>query len=127
LAETLSLVLNLLGVGATLYALWMFPKWMKRARSENSVQFRNLKVASYDPRLSFDGAKATVVLETDESYDNRGGVKLITRRICKNRSGSYFLVILGEEKPYVTHLSRERAKNALRPHKEVYDKEFGSS
>lgn len=125
MADTLSLVLALLGVAVTVYGLWMFPKRMKQARSENDTQFSNLKLTSSNPRLSFNGADAMVLLETSETYDNHEGVKFITRRICKNPSNEYFLVMLGEEKPYLTHLSKERAMNALRPHKALFDKEFG--
>lgn len=44
-------------------------------------------------------------------------------RICRNDHGEYFLFISGED-PYISHISRERAMNALRGHPKIYAHEF---
>lgn len=71
-----------------------------------------------------------MVLEKEESIEQYNGIdgvgpKITTHRICKNTHGEYFLYVSGD-KPYVTHLGRDRAMNALRSDKVVFEKEFGA-
>jgi hypothetical protein len=90
--------------------------------------FLKTRIDSNDPRLVFDGRTA-IVLHTfmDMHRQVLHGVNVLQglRRICRNEHGEYFLYVSSHPKPYVTHLSKERAKNALRVDPEAFRREFG--
>jgi hypothetical protein len=86
-------------------------------------QLRTFQRNVVDPRLSFDPDSATLVFEQE---DIRGKASLLqTHRINRNPHGAYFLFIAtAYEPPYFTHLSRERAMDALRLDPEAFRREF---
>lgn len=75
----------------------------------------------------FDPGVATLVHKRDEvNADNAAGY--LADRIYKRPDGEYFLFICEVGQPgYLTHLTKERAMNALRSSPEVYEKEFPGS
>lgn len=80
-------------------------------------------------RGSYAGRAAIIVHEFDD--EPKGGKrrmfhKLTIHRVFRNEHGEYFLFISGDP-PYVTHISRERAKNALRDDKGAFEREFGGA
>lgn len=96
--------------------------------------FSALSVHSEDPRLCFRGATATVVFQrVDFDVFSRTGSGYCLFRICKNEHGEYFLVtycadwVPDPARPYVSHLSRERARLALKVDRKAYEREFGSA
>jgi hypothetical protein len=72
----------------------------------------------------FDPGAATLVHKRDEvNADNGAGY--LADCIYKRPDGEYFLFICEVGQPgYLTHLTRERAMNALRSNREVYEREF---
>jgi hypothetical protein len=90
-------------------------------------QFAAARIVSEDPRFSFDGSVATVVFERRQYVEGADAPNRYSLfRISKNAYGEYFLFISGE-KPYLEHLTKERAMNAMRYDKRAYAKEFGDS
>jgi len=109
-------LLALVIVGAPLQFLY------RRASAQR--QFEGLLLTSEDPRLCVDGATAAVVLEQRQYVDAADAANRYSLfRICKNSYGEYFLFMSGS-KPYVTHLTKDRAMNAMRSDKKAYAKEF---
>jgi molybdopterin-guanine dinucleotide biosynthesis protein A len=101
---------------------------MRRQRLAVYVQFDALEHESAaDVRSSYSGRAAIVVYEFDDEpkVGNRRTIHPLTiHRVFRNEYGEYFLFISGDP-PYVTHLSRERAVNALREDKDAFVREFG--
>ena len=100
---------------------------LNRRRDRAERQFRSMRVKSDDPRFAFDGASATVVLDQDQVIGNadRSGLFML-HRVARNPHGEYFLFISGK-RPYISHLSKERAKSVLRANRDVYAREFGDA
>jgi hypothetical protein len=74
----------------------------------------------------FDPAVATLVRERDV-LSSENSAAYLADRIYKRPDGEYFLFICEVGQPgYLTHLTRERAMNALRSNPEVYEREFPS-
>jgi hypothetical protein len=70
----------------------------------------------------FDASTAIIVRDRYE-IGRDGWVQL--DRICRSNDGKYFLFLCTwGEKGYFTHLSNDRAKNALRSTPEILHKEF---
>lgn len=130
LLEALKVIL--LAVAVLLIAGGIRPWAIARRQWRESLEleFRALRRQSANPRGSFDGARAQIILELATNhgwYFQRGpngdageGVY----RICKNEHGEYFLYVSGTP-PQLTHLSQKRARNALRYDPETYRREFG--
>jgi hypothetical protein len=98
--------------------------WARRRDSREAERaFSSLSVKSLDPRLCLEGATAKIVLNRVAS-DSRTPYSLF--RICKNEHGEYFLYMYNGA-PYVTHLSRERARNAMSIDQKAYEREFGEA
>ncbi|MBP6530657.1 MAG: hypothetical protein KA260_11090 [Burkholderiales bacterium] len=105
-------------------------RYMQRQRHAIYAQFDAL--IHDDPtnaRGSYAGRAAAIVYEFDD--EPKGGKrrmfhKLTIHRVFRNEHGEYFLFISGNP-PYVTHISRERAKNALRDDKGAFEREFGGA
>lgn len=75
----------------------------------------------------FDPALATLVHERDV-VSGENSAAYLADRIYKRPDGEYFLFICEVGQPgYLTHLTRERAMNALRSSPEVYEREFPGS
>lgn len=91
------------------------------------AQFRSMRIKSDDPRGQFDGCLATIVCDERMLGRYGFGTRVIClHRICKNAYGRYFLFIFtADAPPYLSQLSIERAKNALRSSNEAFEKEFG--
>jgi hypothetical protein len=90
-------------------------------------QFDGLCLTAEDPRFAVDGANAVVVLERRQYIEGADAPNRYSLfRICKNPHGEYFLFMSGK-KPYVTHLTKERAMNALRFDKKAFAKEFSDA
>jgi len=109
-------LLVLVGVGGPLQYAY------RRAAAQR--QFDGLRLTSEDPRLCVDGTTAAVAFERRqyvEAADASNRYSLF--RICKNSYGEYFLFMSGS-KPYVTHLTKERAMNAMRSDRKAFAKEF---
>lgn len=90
-------------------------------------QFRKLRHDDLsESTLSYDGNTATVVHDHVEVILRRheGHVQTL-HRIFRNAHGEYFLFISGDP-PFVEHLTRERAMNALRGEEMAFRREFGS-
>jgi hypothetical protein len=109
----------LLGLLAAVVAVWLRPRYAARAER----LFSALSIDSQDPRLSLRGATAKVVLDR---VDSHAGSTYSLFRICKNEYGEYFLFMYNGS-PYVTHLSRDRARHALLVDRAVYEREFGAA
>jgi hypothetical protein len=72
----------------------------------------------------FDPGTATLVHKRDE-VNAENGAGYLADRIYKRPDGEYFLFICEAGQPgYLTHLSKERAMNALRSNREMYEREF---
>jgi hypothetical protein len=101
---------------------------MRRQRLAIYAQFDALQHESAsDARSSYTGRAAVVVYEFDDEpkAGNRRTIHPLTiHRVFRNEYGEYFLFISGDP-PYVTHLSRERAMNALREDTDAFEREFG--
>ena len=71
----------------------------------------------------FDASTAIIVRDRYEIGRNGWPVQL--DRICRSNDGAYFLFLCTSgEKGYFTHLSNDRAKNALHLTPEILHKEF---
>ncbi len=98
-------------------------------REDVEIQFKSTSNNPMDERYRFDGSTATVVYEyVDEpkGENNRRslGHPLMIHKVCRNSFGEYFLFISGEV-PFITHLSRDRAKAALQADTVAFEREFG--
>lgn len=72
----------------------------------------------------FDPEVATLVHQRDV-FNQEQPAGYLADRIYKRPDGEYFLFICEVGQPgYLTHLSRERAMNALRSNPDVYEREF---
>lgn len=91
------------------------------------TQFRSMRIDSDDPSGRFDGRLAAIVQDKRELIRYGFSMKVVgLHRICKNEYGRYFLFIYtADAPPYLSQLSVERAKNALRSSRETFEKEFG--
>ena len=92
-------------------------------------QFREIRHNNdSDPSLSFDGGTAVIVhdfIDPPLSQSKRALQELPSlHRIFRNAHGSYFLFISGDP-PFIDHLTRERAMNAVRPDPVAFKHEFG--
>lgn len=102
--------------------LTMLAQYVNATRAEKL--FRNLRLNSKDPRYRFHGSTAKIVHDKVESHD---GAADMLYRYCKNEHGEYFVFMYaGGLKPYIKHLTRERARQVLEPYPAVYEREFGS-
>jgi hypothetical protein len=109
-------LLVLVVVGGSLQFLY------RRAAAQR--QFDGLRLTSEDPRLCIDGTTAAVVFEQRQYVDAADAANRYSLfRICKNSYGEYFLFMSGS-KPYVTHLTKDRAMNAMRSDRKAFAKEF---
>ncbi len=101
---------------------------MRKQRRDINAQFDSLEhVDGENARGSYYGNSAVIVYEFDDEprIGNRRAYRRLTiHRVFRNTHGEYFLFISGVP-PYVTHLSRERAMNALRENKLAFHREFG--
>ncbi|HZR03762.1 MAG TPA: hypothetical protein VFA81_11375 [Burkholderiales bacterium] len=102
-----------------LIALYLLRRF---ARAEFEEDVASLPPNSNDPRLSFDAKTATVVCDSVSQHP----MELSFHRIYKNPYGEYFLVMSDGPRPYVCHLSKVRAMNALRHDREAFVREFGA-
>jgi hypothetical protein len=109
----------LIAVVGIAVALWVRPRIAARAERA----FSALSIDAQDPRLRLRGATAKVVLDR---VDSDAGAPYSLHRICRNEHGEYFLFMYNGY-PYVTHLSRERARHALLADRAVYEREFGDA
>lgn len=119
------------GLAIVIAALWILSRmWatdpMNPRMQVIDEQFRQLRHDnSADPALSYDGNKATVVHDHIEVETRRheGHVQTL-HRVFRNDCGQYFLFISGDP-PFVGHLTRERAMNAMRGDPVAFKHEFG--
>jgi hypothetical protein len=82
------------------------------------AQFRALRRSTTQPHVEFDGSTATVILDRKDGD--------FIHRICKSAQGDYFLYIyIARASPYLTPLTRARAMEALRGHRDIFEREFG--
>lgn len=110
------IILGLLTVAIT---VWFRPRYAARVER----LFSELSINSQDPRLRLRGATAKVVFDRVDS--DKGSIYSLFR-ICKNEHGEYFLFMCNGGSPYVTHLSRDRARHALMVDRRAYEREFGT-
>jgi len=99
-----------------------------RIRRDMEETFRAFRTRSTDSRYEFDGSKGSVVYERWGLHGGTGWPDERTElyRICKNVDGEYFLYMHAfRHAPYLVHLTRERAMNALRIDDGAYQREFG--
>jgi len=90
------------------------PKALAPARAANEAQFRAVRVDAPVPVLCFRGETAQVLLDKEDIIKNRYSPPQVSLwRICRNEHGEFFLFLSGKE-PYLKHLSRDEARNALR-------------
>jgi hypothetical protein len=99
-------------------------------REDVENQFKAATNRVEDERYRFDGNSAVVVYEyVDEPKGEHNfrslGHPLMIHRVCRNSFGEYFLFISGEM-PFITHLSKERARAALQRDRVAYKREFGA-
>jgi molybdopterin-guanine dinucleotide biosynthesis protein A len=88
-------------------------------------QFLSAKLDSDDPRFRFSGTSSTIVLDQDQFMGTAPlGARYALHRVARNEHGEYFLFISGDS-PYISHLSKERAMDAVREHRSVFAREFG--
>lgn len=93
------------------------------------AQFDRLKHLDENP-MSYDGKSAKIVLERVD-FGQRLSLRgprnqLILHRIFRNEFGEYFVFISGE-RPFVEHLTPERAMNALRANPKAFEREFSQA
>ncbi|QNA90227.1 hypothetical protein G4G28_20110 [Massilia sp. Dwa41.01b] len=121
---TLFPILKLLFVAV----LFGFPLYLniKRARRGDDFsirplvdeQFRQLVVEAGNPELCFDGSRARIVDETEETFHDKGSnttTLLRIQRYARNEYGEYFFFISdGRSKPFFKHTPHHIAKIALK-------------
>ncbi|MFN9708599.1 MAG: hypothetical protein ACK53K_03860 [Burkholderiales bacterium] len=87
-------------------------------RLDANEQFRNLHVSSNMESLVFDGAEAEIVSEEEHFEATPNGKAFISYSITRyamNRAGEYFMFKSNiGSKPFLKHLSRDRAKLVLK-------------
>jgi hypothetical protein len=95
---------------------------LSRQRASIDEAFRSHNVASADPVLNSNPDTAVLLREQEEC---REGDAIQSHRIYRNESGEYFLFVCKSgEKGYLTHLTRQRAMNALRSDRSLFRREF---
>jgi hypothetical protein len=113
-----------------IYQTIAYDRSMRRQRLAIHAQFNALHHESTDDaRSAYAGLTAVVVHEFDDEpkVGHRKTIHHLTiHRVFRNQYGEYFLFISGDP-PYVTHLSRERAMNAMREDKHAFEREFGGT
>jgi hypothetical protein len=103
--------------------LWLATRLMQDNAIEKSKKLIEEALKSHASK-EFDPDTVTLVHQRDLINDENAAGYLVDR-IYKRPDGEYFLFIceVGQS-GYLTHLTRERAKNALRSNREVYEREF---
>jgi hypothetical protein len=105
-------------------------KWPSFLRDQQALiesEFRSMNLGSTSAQGCFDGSSSIVVLDTIELVrDAPFGLVPSLHRVCKSSAGEYFLYMkIPGKPPYLSHLSPESAKNALRAHPRILSAEFG--
>ena len=101
--------------------------WMpdRSVRHEMDETLRAQRTRSTESHYEFDGSTATVVYERWGLYSD-WYEHVDVYRICKNLHGEYFLYMHAfQHTPYLAHLTRDRAMNALRVDLAAFQREFG--
>lgn len=101
--------------------------WMpdRSVRHEMDETLRAQRTRSTESHYEFDGSTATVVYERWGLYSD-WYEHVDVYRICKNLHGECFLYMHAfQHTPYLAHLTRDRAMNALRVDFAAFQREFG--
>ena len=99
---------------------------MERAKLEQLLRQHRRTFTSAETELDFDTAE---IIRADDfaGYDPETKTTHASiNRLYKNKSGSYYLVLLVSSDPVVsiTYLTPQRARNALRDNLALYSREF---
>ena len=109
------------------HAVWLYNS-RKRAIVMQRVQIQGAllqhAVSSGDPRLCFSPSSALLVREREE-VRGESAICVQTHRIYRNDSNEYFLFFCTAGEPgYLTHLTKDRARDALRSDPAIFRREF---
>lgn len=109
------------------FVLWYVRREKNRAVAAQRAGIEQSLLACAAKHPFFDPATAVLVRHVEEDWASADGgePKMQVNRIYRNLAGQYFLFMgVGDEPGYLTHLSRERAMNALRSTPLIYQAEF---
>jgi hypothetical protein len=98
-------------------------------REDIEAQFKSTRYNVGQSRYEFAGHAVVVVYEYVDEIRNSHNIRslghpLMIHRVCRNSFGEYFLYISGET-PFVTHMTQDRARAALRRDHAAFEREFG--
>lgn len=88
---------------------------VQQRRGQALLQLKSVQVSSAEERLILDASLAEVVEQSENVVQDEGQISVYyLTQIVRNSQGEYFLLKTTDGRPYIKHLSQERARVVLK-------------